>query len=171
MSLTIARLYEVLDYDPITGAFRWIRRQPAGRPSQGGIAGTLTSRGYREIFIDRKKYRASRLAWFYMTGNWPDEEIDHKNRVKDDDRWENLRGATSSQNKANTALTSRNTSGVKGVSWYRDPRWNYGSWTACIRRNGKTVHLGYFDTIEEAGTAYAKAAKEIYGEFRDGHKS
>jgi DNA-directed RNA polymerase specialized sigma24 family protein len=77
--LTAARLRELLDYDPITGVFTW-----RSRPSR-----------YRFIEIDGWTYKASRLAWLWMTGSWPKGQIDHANLKKDDDRWTNLREAPS----------------------------------------------------------------------------
>jgi HNH endonuclease len=100
--LTAARLRELLDYDPITGAFTW--RSP--RQS-----------GYRRIFIDGRLYAASRLAWLWMTGSWPKGQIDHANLKKDDDRWTNLREASQSAQSANRGRLRKNKVGLKGVTY------------------------------------------------------
>ncbi len=156
--ITLIILKRVLQYNPINGEFRW-KVSLGSRCKLGGIAGTINDKGYRIIFIYHRKYKASRLAWFYMTGIWPKEEIDHKNLIKHDDSWDNLREANSSQNKANVALSIRNTSGIKGVTFY------HGKWQASIRLKGKSTHLGYFNNKEDAGIAYENAAKTEYREF------
>jgi hypothetical protein len=123
----------------------------------GQIAGGLCSGGDIGIRVDKRRYMAHRLAWFYMMEVWPKVQIDHKNCVKDDNRWVNLREANHSQNGANCGPRSRNTSGIKGVSWSkRFKRW---------RAYGKHEHLGWYATKEEAGAAYQAWAQKTYGEY------
>jgi len=110
---------------------------------------------------ERTPYAAHRLAWFYETGEWPSDEIDHKNRGRDDNWFENLREATRSQNVANTALRSTNTSGFKGVSFDR----SRGRFLSKIKVNYRTINLGRFDAPEEAHAAYLAAAQKHFGEF------
>jgi hypothetical protein len=94
-----------------------------------------------------------------MTGEWPENEIDHRNREKDDNRWSNLRPANRSQNCANEKMNCRNLSGLKGVSVER------GRYRAKIVINGKIHRLGSHRTPEDAHAAYAVKAVELFGEF------
>ncbi|WP_326894533.1 HNH endonuclease (plasmid) [Rhizobium beringeri] len=157
--LTQRRLREVLHYEPLTGRFTWLIS--VGGVSKGSLAGRIKREGYREIGVDGKLYRANRLAWLYMTGSWPAQQVDHENLNKSDDTWMNLREATYGQNQMNTAVRSNNKLGVKGVSI--EPR--TGRYVARIRINGKSRHLGTFDTAVLAQAAYEMAAVKEVGEF------
>ncbi len=157
--ITTERLREVLAYDPDTGVFTW--RVARGRQSAGAVAGSLNGSGYLLIRIDRRSYPAHRLAFVYMTGAWPENEIDHMNLDRADNRFENLREATHSQNMANGRRRSNNTSGLKGAHWRKRNR----RWQAQIRVAGRKKHLGYFDTPEEANAAYREAATQHFGKF------
>ena len=108
-----------------------------------------------------KRYSAHRLAWLYMTGDWPPDEVDHKNRVRTDNRWDNLRLADTFTNKRNTSAYRNNKSGFKGVSWHVCSR----KWRSRIRVDGKEKNLGLYDTPEQANAAYERAAREMFGEF------
>jgi hypothetical protein len=156
--LTADRLRELFEYDPDSGLFVSIRRNnnrfPAGR-----IAGTLDKAGYVVIHIDGRVYKAHRLAWLYMTGEWPKKQMDHINLVKADNRWVNLREATHAQNMANR--TSYGKSGFKGVVWNESAK----KWQAQLKADGKQEYLGVFATKEEAHAAYCKAAQERFGGF------
>ena len=155
--LTLERLKQLLYYDPDTGIFWWVA--PLGRVAVGTVAGTVTSRGYTRIRIGGRSYGAHRLAWQFVTGAWPEQEIDHINRDRMDNRWDNLRVATTSQNHANNTRKVGKY-GFKGVSTATRSRW-----LAKIRVYGRLHHLGSFDTKEEAHAAYCRAAKEHFGEF------
>ncbi len=146
-------LKKLLTYNPLTGIFIW--------KSTNKIAGTLTSSGYISIKILGKSYPASRLAWFYMTGYWPEFLVDHHNTIRNDNSWINLRVATQSQNNANSRLAKNNTTGYKGITWEVKKR----KFRAKIVVNKRTIHLGYFLNKEEAYKVYCHAAKENYGEF------
>src|SRR5580704_1773693 len=111
--ITIEALKTVLDYDPLTGVFRW-RIRPRQRACSE-IAGSVNSYGYRMICVAQKIYRAHRLAWFYVYGEWPTNEIDHINGKKDDNRIVNLRLADKQKNQANSKRRSTNTTGFKGI--------------------------------------------------------
>lgn len=102
MILTAERLRELLTYDPETGEFRW--RYTRGCRARGQIAGTVTCLGYLTIAIDGRKYKAHRLAWLHVHGEWPYPEIDHINRIKLDNRLVNLRRATRAENNANRVV-------------------------------------------------------------------
>lgn len=155
--LTADRLRELLNYDPETGVFTWrVRRSPTCL--KGSVAGAINQvSGYRQIGFDGQDYTAHRLAWLYTKREWPLGEIDHKNRVRDDNRIDNLRDATHSNNSANRLKQSNNTSGLKGVSYHKAAK----RWRATIRKE----HLGLFDTREAAHAAYCHAAQAAFGEF------
>lgn len=158
--LSAEELRDALDYNPETGVFarKGMRRvrhaQDSDRP------GHLSSDGYRYIRVRSIRYLEHRLAWFYVYGRWP-AELDHINRVRSDNRIGNLREATRSQNKANVALQSNNTSGVKGVLFDRAN----GKWMAYIQVDGKFKNLGRFELKEDAMAARVEAFRKTFGEF------
>lgn len=157
--LTYERLKEVIHYNRQTGVFRWKVFKGATAP-QGREAGSLSSdTGYRLIRVDGRLYGAHRLAWFYTSGTWPIHQIDHINGNRADNRLENLRQATVSENRVNRPMPASNRVGLKGVS--RNPP----GWMARIKMNGVVHHLGTFPTPEEAHAAYCTAAALIHGEF------
>lgn len=158
--VTPDRLKEVLNYDPESGLFTWLC-VPNNRITIGQIAGNIGIQGYVIIKVDRRLYRAHRLAWLYMTGQWPKAQIDHRDLNATNNSWANLREATRSQNCYNQGARTNNTSGYKGVSWHKAS----GKWTAQTRINGKAAHLGLFGTAELAHRAYIEAAREHHGEF------
>ena len=161
--LDAQRVRDVLDYDPVTGVFRWkmLTSKQVHRAHVGDEAGAPDKLGYRMIGIDRKVYLSHRLAWVWMTGEWPLIDIDHANGDPSDNRWCNLREATESQNKANTGPQKNNTSGFKGVYWVK----SHKKWSALIRKDKKLRFLGYFDTPEAAHAVYAAEASKLFGEF------
>lgn len=158
--LTLDRLKDLLAYDPKTGTFTRLVGRPGPNGHVGAVAGCNNGQGYIRLYVDGKPYKAHRLAWFYMTGEWVDE-VDHRNTVRSDNRWDNLREATRGQNRTNCAAYKNNTSGLKGVSLYR----RTGKWKAQIQKSGQKHFLGYFDTPEAAHDAYAKAANDLFGQF------
>jgi hypothetical protein len=158
--LTADELRQHLHYDPETGIFTWRVRARANVPC-GTTAGTLDERGYVRIGYKTFYFRAHRLAWLYVHGEWPAREIDHINGDKADNRIANLRPATHKQNSANRLINKNSTSGVKGVGWHK----NNAKWRAQIKLNGKKKNLGYFDAIEDAAAAYQNAAINNFGEF------
>lgn len=157
MSLTQARLKELLRYDSETGQFTWLVSRK--RVKAGDVAGTTYTNGYIIIRIDGKAHSAHRLAWFYTTGEWPEDQIDHRDLNKANNRWDNLRPATNLQNIANRSSWSK--SGFKGV--YKPIGRN--DYRTEIRINGKRKLLGYFKTPEEAHAVYVKAANDVHGKF------
>jgi hypothetical protein len=155
IELTQNYLKEQLHYNPTTGEFNWIEKKQ-GRPLNG-IAGTMDKDGYRCIRINGKSYKAHRLAFLYMTGNFPPEQIDHLNHRRDDNSFINLRHASHKENQRNASMSSNNKSGFTGVSWYkRDKRW-----VAKIDINGKRKHLGCFKDLDEAITCRKNANVEF----------
>ena len=133
--LTHDYLTTILHYDPITGNFTWLQKR-RGTATKGSIAGFNNGNGYQTIYVGRKRYRLHRLAWFYMTKEWPKDMIDHINGNGLDNRWCNLREATRSQNAQNSKLRNTNTTGVKGLT--RDVTNN--RWKAQIVVDG-IVHM------------------------------
>ncbi len=166
--LTAEQARAALDYDPETGDFRW--RQRANRSKgwnarwAGKLAGSIDQYGYRIFNFDNHPVTASRLAWAIMTGGWPELQVDHRNRVRSDNRWDNLRLATRSQNLGNQGRRPNNTSGYTGVSWHRRLR----KWVATICVDGSIEYLGGHATPEAAHAVYLEAAKRLRGEFARG---
>jgi hypothetical protein len=154
-----SRLLEVLDYDPNTGIFRW-KVKVSNFVKVGGQAGMVRRDGYRAISFGERLYTAHRLAWFYVHGFWPVDQLDHVNRERDDNRIANLREATRGQNMQNRVMSPDNLSGFKCVQKSKS-----GRWTARIVIAGKRKRLGWFDTPEQAHAAYVDAAKHYFGEF------
>lgn len=158
--LTLARLRELLAYDPETGVFTW--RVNRGAKRAGDVAGNKNCvLGYVLIGIDYRTYLAHRLAWLYMTGEWPADEVDHWDLDGANNRWVNLREATKGENGANRPAPANNTSGYKGVYWHA----RAGRWMAQIMKNQRSLYLGLHDTREEAAAAYLAAASKEFGEF------
>lgn len=160
----------LLDYYPETGEFIWLPREGhpfvVGRFNHdfaGKRAGTIDRRGYLRIKIARKYYAGHRLAWVWMRGEWPPEDIDHINCNKSDNKFSNLRLATRSQNVANNGPRIDNKTGFKGVR--RSANGAAFPFQAQIRKNGTNRSLGFFSTAEQAHAAYKAAAETMFGEF------
>jgi hypothetical protein len=153
MSITLERLREVLHYDPLTGIFTWRVKQ--GRNGPGKRAGSVKKDGYRDIGIDGKTYREHRLAWMYMEGEFPELDIDHKNRVQADNRFSNLRPATVSENGQNRT--------AKGVTFHKQTR----KWQAQIRVDGKHIYIGLFPDEKLAINAYLDKKAELHPFFNE----
>jgi hypothetical protein len=159
--LTLERLKQVWHYDPFSGLFT--RKLAIAQHRAGSIAVKNHNQGYIVIAIDGNKYLAHRLAVFYMTGEWPEKLIDHRNRNRADNRWCNLRPANKSQNAVNSKIRSDNTSGLRGVSWAPSRK----KWESQLNVNGKTIHLGRFDCPVAAHLAYVIAAHSTFKDFTD----
>lgn len=162
-SLSADTLRTRLHYDPETGDFRW-KSNPHGKRNwnsrfSGKIAGCTKTLGYRVIRIDDVLYGAHRLAFLYMTGRWPYEEVDHIDCDPSNNRWSNLREATRYDNNHNLRTHCDNISGRKGVLQ------NHKGWAAKIRAFGRTYHLGTFQTPEDAHAAYQEASLRLHGAF------
>ena len=160
--LTVETLRHLLDYNQDTGVFRW--RYNMRTKAIGDVAGRNV-RGYRKISINRESIYAHRLAWLFVYGEWPQGEIDHINRKRDDNRIENLRTATKSQNRHYAGLGKSNRSGFRGVHFSKTDKYGKERWRAQIKINGHRIHIGYFDIPEAAHEAYQAAAKHYFGDF------
>lgn len=158
--LTLARLKELLHYDPKTGQFTWLANR-SRIAKIGAFAGTDHSDGYTVIGIAGRVYKAHRLAWFYVHGEWPSDQVDHINHDRKDNRIANLRLADNSKNQANSRARKTNKSGLKGVYWNKSIK----KWHAQIYAQGRKRHLGFFKTPQAAHSAYSDAAVAFHGEY------
>jgi len=157
-ALSQQRLMAVLSYDTVSGRFTYKVSRLHGRCAviEGGRAGKKNPKNsYRYINIDGHAYLEHRLAVFYVTGKWPNREVDHRNGVRDDNSWTNLREATRTENKQN--MVSRlGMSGVRGVVR------RGGRWIASIKVNGKYKYLGVYSSAVAAGQAYLNAKAKYH---------
>ena len=172
----LAEIRQLLDYDLCTGKFTW-RPRPrelftterdwnAWNTRYAKKVAGYTPKGpkgnqYCKIAIFGELYYAHRLAWLWMTGAWPINEIDHKDCDKLNNRWSNLREATCGQNKANIRALVHKTTSLKGVNFNK----KRGDYQAAIQVNRNRIHLGYFSTAADAHSAYCMAAEQHFGEF------
>lgn len=156
--LTQTRLKELLSYDPKTGVFKWKDQKHGGLKNnlKGQYAGTVDEKGYRTICVDFRKYAASRLAWLYTEGYFPENVIDHIDRNPKNDRRVNLRHVSQQCNTRNCKISSNNTSGVTGVVW--DKR--YKKWAGQISISRRNIHLGRYHKLIDAVRARWEAEKK-----------
>ena len=159
INLTVDHLKKLLHYDPATGIFT--RRIQVSSNAKAGDTPRCRSDGYLRIRIDGKQYKSHRLAWLYMTGAWPKDQVDHINGIRDDNRFGNLREATHTENCQNIAVPAHNTSGFIGVHWHRRRQ----RWVARIYTARHYKYLGQFINLEDAHAAYL-AAKAKYHPFQ-----
>lgn len=165
LAITAEELRHLLDYDVWTGEFKW-KVAASRRVKVGAVAGHVNCHKYRVIGINGVHYRAHRLAYLYVNGYFPSNEVDHINGVRDDNRWSNLREATGEENHRNQKLYRNNLSGVTGVSYNS----HCDRWIAKICVGGKWSSLGGFKTLDEAASA-RKAAEERSGYHENHGKS
>lgn len=159
-NITQEYLHQIFDYDKETGYLIWkINKDPF--KCKGKIAGSVDSIGYRIIVIDGVNYKSHRVVWLYHNGCWPEDQIDHINRNKDDNRIENLRECSTKENCQNRKKQRNNTSGHTGVNWSKScNKWRV---EICVNRKGK--YLGLYENLEEAIQIY-KEAKRKYHTFQ-----
>lgn len=155
MKPTQERLKQLLSYDRDTGVFTWLVNR-CGQAMAGQIAGSPDRAGYSRITVDGCSYRTHRLAWLYVTGEWPTGFIDHINRVKSDNRFVNLRVADRTANAHNAMKPS-------GQGVYRTP--GSSNWHSKIKAGGKSHYLGSFKTQAEAQEAYMAKKLILHPEF------
>jgi len=167
--LTAKRVRELLQYDGATGVFLWLPR-PVGAFSTPRACKSWNTRysgtqafnqrnesGYLQGQIDRKTYKAHRIAWLHHHAEWPVGDIDHINGDRTGNRIANLRDVTRSVNLLNKPKAATNQSGVKGVSWAKER----GQWNARIGVDGTYKNLGYFDHFDDAVAARTKAEQAL----------
>lgn len=150
-TIPLERLVTLAKYIPKTGEFVI----PCGKVTKGG-----KSKRNLVIWLEGKRYPCHRVAWALMTGEWPEDVIDHKDGDWTNNKWDNLRAATQGQNIANSRKPKTNTSGFKGVTKATKNRWR-----AKIRHQGKNIHLGLFPRKKDAHAAYVNASIELNREF------
>lgn len=156
-----AELRARVHYEPETGKFTWLINH-SSKAKTGQELGSWDLYGYKTVRIYKRSYKLHRLAWFYMTGEWPKGDIDHINGVRSDNRWTNLRDVS---RKSNLENTLRNGSHKvhdlpRGVSHS-----NGGKFSAKISHNNKPIHLGTYWTPEEAGAAYMAAKRLLHAGY------
>ena len=157
-------LERLFSYRENTGELIW-RINRTGGTKAGDVAGYISRMGYRVVKVKSRLYMAHRLIWQIKHGDVPDKaQIDHVNGDKDDNRLENLRLCSGSDNCQNRPANKRNKSGYKGVYWWKSRQ----AWRADIVANGRHRYLGTFATVELAHMAYCKAAAELHGDFARG---
>lgn len=158
--LTKEKLLDVLRFDEKSGRFFWnVKRRGI---SVGQEAGSADAYGYGQIRIDGEIYKEHHLVWLYLTGEWPNSQIDHINHQRRDNRPENLRPADNAENHKNRPMQRNNKTGVVGV--YKD---KLGGYNAYISVDGKRIHLGRFKNIEDAAASRYEANKK-YG-YHENH--
>jgi hypothetical protein len=169
---TQAYLRECFDYDPETGILRWKVRPLAHFKNAHGMNSFNAQhaerecrrpmpKGYLTVNIAGRSYLVHRLVWKLTTGQEPTGEIDHKNGVRDCNRWDNLRDATHQQTAINRGATVASRTGVKGVHWDDSKR----CYTVFITVGGRTKYCGRFDDIEAARQRQRAAEVEAHGAF------
>lgn len=144
--LTQAELKEQLYYDPLSGIFTWLTDSSKGGFKAGRICNCTDVHGYIQININGSPKKAHRLAWLYMTGEFPKGQIDHINHIRTDNRFSNLRVVNNQENHQNRPMQKNNTSGFVGVYLYK----RTGKYLAYIQKNGIKIHLGIFHNIDDA---------------------
>lgn len=146
MRPTIKEIEEQLSYNPETGVFTWIQTEQ--KRWIGKEAGSINSAGYRQISLKNSVFYAHRLAFCYMTGNWPEKQIDHINGNRSDNRWSNLR-------EVSHLVNSQNRKG-KGVTLIKR------GWKAQLTVNYQCKNLGCYATEEEAYAVYLEAKNKYH---------
>lgn len=157
--LSIERLRDVLHYNKETGLFVW-KKYINPRGKLGSQAGYINDGGYLLISIDNKRFRAHRLAWFYVYGEWPEYDIDHKNGIRSDNRIGNLRKSTRSQNLCNKKVSVKSKTGIKGVIWDKCNN----AYRAQVELKGRKI-TRYVHSLSEAAELVKEMRDKLHGEF------
>lgn len=157
MTISQEELKLIFEYDPLTGILRW--KDGRSNMVQGSLAGCVHGSGYKVVTINSKTHKLHRIVWIMLFGQIPDGfYIDHINGNKIDNRLENLRLATSSQNQQNRPAPKNSSSGYRGVTWHKV----VNKWMARICHKGKRTTIGFFDNAEDAYEAYKQEAKKLF---------
>ena len=145
--LTQERLKKLLHYDPDTGIFAW--KVSRGTVKVGKITGYVDINGYTIIGVDHKIYTAHRLAWLFVYGYFPENDLDHIDRIRYHNWILNLREVSHQCNVRNSGNRKDNISGVKGVSWHKREK----KWVAQIAVNEKQISIGGYSSFDNAACA------------------
>lgn len=164
--ITKHEVMQLLHYDSLTGQLHWIVNRRGG-VKRGDLAGCLDPYGYVQIYINRKAYKAHRLAWLLQYGEHPIDKIDHINGVKNDNRLCNLRNASHKQNLENVKLSIASTSGFRGVSFVRSKN----KWKAQITHNYRNYNLGLYNSAEQAALAAKQARDCLFTHHKTSYSS
>ena len=153
-------VFDYFAYDPqeFGSCLIW-KKSPSRNTKAGNFAGTQCKDGYFAVSFANKKIKAHKIVWFLHYKSWPKKLIDHINGNKFDNRIENLREASFSENQANKRLSKQNISGIKNVYLHRN------KWMVCIRKNKKEHFFGYYADIELAELVAYEARIKLYKEF------
>ncbi len=154
-------LRQLLRYEPDTGHLYWLDNARNGYA--GKEAGTISSHGYRKVFVNYRQYSAHRIAWAIHYGEWPVGHIDHINHDRSDNRISNLRVVTNAENRKNLTRRADNKTGVCGVFWEARTK----RWRAQINHDGKRFRLGTF-TDKSAAEEARREAERRFG-FHHNH--
>ena len=144
--------FSLFAYNEQTGTLTWLR---------SGLEVGWIENGYRRVELNGAKFFIHHIIWVMMTGEWPSRKIDHKDRNRSNNKWENLRLADDTENARNKSLHSNNTSGHTGVSWNKRQQ----KWIAHITIDYKTIRIGGYSTIEDAIKARQQKELDIFKEF------
>ena len=156
--ITVDRLKELFNYCPESGLFTRIKRTGTAF-SAGQIAGSVNDKGYLCIKIDGKSYKAHKLAIMYVTGEYP-KEVDHRNGVRSDNSYKNLRTATSEQNSYNRKIRSDSVTGCRNVIKQTNGRYNVK-----VQVKGVRISFGSYEDIELADLVARSAREKYHGDF------
>ena len=160
--LSADHVRSIFFYDPSEGLLRWRHSAgQGGRIPPGTIAGRMHPEGYRYVTVNGRHYRVSRIVWLYQTGEWPRLKIDHKDCDPTNDKWNNLREATDSQQKQNNRKRRDNKTGFKCVVF--DKSRNQYRWQVVV--NGKRIKGKRFGTAAEAFADYQSRLPTFHGDF------
>lgn len=162
--IALSDLRRILDYCPESGELT--RVCDRGPYLKGSVAGSLRRDGYIHVQIGDKFLLAHRISWVFISGEWPHFQIDHRNGIRSDNSRENLRIATNKQNLENQSLSSRNTSGYRGVSFDKA----IGKWIAQVKHHRRNVVAGRFSDVEEANRAAIELRLKLFTHHRTQHE-
>ena len=157
MALTHERVRQLFHYNPQTGVLKW-KVSPRANVKVDQHAGSVDGNGRLMVQVDYTSYHSGRLIWFWMMGVWPVGMVDHKDRNPLNNRWSNLREVTQRVNAQNRSLNSNNKSGVRGVYWNNQMH----KWHAQIAKDRKKIHLGLFDSFDDAVLARKHAESTLW---------
>lgn len=159
--MTYDDLHSMFAYSKRTGRLTWrvAHRGRGGFTVVGADVGFVGDAGYRRTTLSGRDYLIHRIIWCMVTGSWPDFALDHRNGIRTDNRWTNLREAPGSINQENRRAAHHNTTSRLIGAW---PASCGGKWRSAIKYDGSVHFLGYFPTAMDAHLAYLKAKRKFH---------